>query len=398
MNPNDTTDCEGNTIDARIIMNAPIAVVFANLKGNIGDFAILHSMLVEIRARFPEHPIHVFSHGFRDVDKERFAAFKAANAPKFEHLGTTYSHSVNATLRRLVSNLGLWPLVQPLFIRAVAARSAADAERFRAYEAIFLCGGDMWCGVNVGISMFATLTAIHNQNDRIYAFPFSINPKISRYTSKQNLQRYIGKIRKPVVTRDEISKSTFDKFGVASISGADCVFSLKALADDVKPMVGRDRTRILLVWTGKPKKLESNLRSALQRLNPLAGRLALLTTCAPEDGEIYKALSNDFGIPTYAPATWQETVAEIKASSLVVTNRLHGLILSTLAETAVLPVTDRKKAEAFAIETQVPYSAAAIDALTPKLLEECLVSRDQIIERMARYRSWTLEKARGPVF
>jgi hypothetical protein len=81
-----------------------------------------------------------------------------------------------------------------------------------------------------------------------------------------------------------------------------------------------------------------------------------------------------------------------------VTNRLHGLIMSSLAETAVLPVTDRKKAEAFAMETQVPHSAAGVDMLTAGLLEECLVNRDQILQRMARYRSSANEKARGPVF
>ncbi|WP_119270110.1 polysaccharide pyruvyl transferase family protein [Taklimakanibacter deserti] len=378
-------------------MKAPIAVVFANLKGNLGDFAILHAMLLEVRRRFPENPVHVFSHGFRDVDKERLMALRASNAPEFEHLGSTYSRNVSPKLRRLISKLGIWPLAQPLFIRSLAARSAANAARFREYEAIFLCGGDMWCGVDVGISMFATLTAIHEHNDQIYAYPFSINPKIFGYSSKRNLQRYLGKIRKPLVTRDEISKSVLDKIGVASISGADCVFSLQSLASDVEPAVGRDRTRVLIVCTGKEKKLEADLRSALQRLNSLAGRLALLTTSTPEDGKIYEALSNEFGIPFYAPKSWQETVAEIKASSLVVTNRLHGLILSSLAGTAVLPVTNRKKVEAFVIDTQVPYSAADINKLSTALVEECLMNRDPILERMTRYRDGACEMARGPV-
>jgi polysaccharide pyruvyl transferase WcaK-like protein len=377
-------------------VKAPIAVVFANLKGNLGDFAILHAMLVEIRRGYPEHPIHVFSHGFRDVDAERFAAFKA-NAPAFEHVGTTYSSDVNVGLRRLIGKLDIWPLVQPLMIRSLAARSASHAARFREYEAVFLCGGDMWCGVNVGISMFATLLAIHRHNDQIYAFPFSVNPKISRYTSSPNLQKYFGKIRKPLVVRDEISQATLAKFGVTSTSGADCVFTLQGPADDVKPMAGRDQARVLIVWTGKPDRLEPDLRSALQRLSPLTGRLALLTTCALEDGEAYEAVSKAFGIPYHAPNSWQEAVAEIKASSLVVTNRLHGLIMSSLAGTAVLPVTDRKKAEAFAIESQVPYSATGVSALTAGLLEEGLINRERILQKMAQYRSWIAEKARSPV-
>ncbi|WP_275783720.1 hypothetical protein [Pararhizobium gei] len=44
-------------------MTAPVAVIYANLKGNIGDFAILHSMLLDIRERHPGRAVDAYSHG-----------------------------------------------------------------------------------------------------------------------------------------------------------------------------------------------------------------------------------------------------------------------------------------------------------------------------------------------
>lgn len=242
--------------------------------------------------------------------------------------------------------------------------------------------------------MFGTLSAVHSHNDQIYTFPFSVNPRIHKFNSRQALQRYFGKIREPLIVRDGISKKVIDELGINSVLGADSVFSLQDLADDIGPMERRDRSRILFALTGSRKRFEGDLRAALRRLSPSSSRIALLTTCEFEDGKRCEALSREFGIPYYAPTTWQEAVAEIKASSLLVTNRLHGLILGALAKTPLLPVTNRKKAEAFVEDAQMHHSAADLHAITSELLERCLADRDAILKRMEHYQSRTRNAAR----
>jgi polysaccharide pyruvyl transferase WcaK-like protein len=201
-------------------------------------------------------------------------------------------------------------------------------------------------------------------------------------------------IRDPLVVRDGITKKVMDDLGIPSVFGADCVFSLQGQADDIQPMEGRNRSRIIFALTGSSEK---ELEAVLRRQSRTAGEIALLTTCELADRKALELLAKKLGASYYAPATWQETVAELKASSLVVTNRLHGSILSSFANTPLLPVTDRKKVEAFAIDARLPHRAAGIQALSNELLERCLRDRDLILDRMAQYQSRARTEVLSPL-
>lgn len=48
-----------------------VAVIGANLKGNIGDFALFHAVLVDLHRAFPDHAVDVYTHGFHLVDEQR---------------------------------------------------------------------------------------------------------------------------------------------------------------------------------------------------------------------------------------------------------------------------------------------------------------------------------------
>jgi polysaccharide pyruvyl transferase WcaK-like protein len=374
-------------------MKSPIAILFANLKGNVGDFAILHAMLLELKERFPGHPLHVFSHGFHDVDEVRMRAFQAS-APEFDHVGTSYIQGAKRSLARFVPFFRSSPAVQAREISSLARRSIPRASRFRDYEAIFIAGGTHWSGRKFGTSMFGTLAAVHHHNDRIYTFPFSVKPSMQKYNSREALQRYFAMIRDPLVVRDGITKKVMDDLGIPSVFGADCVFSLQGQANDIQPMEGRNRSRIIFALTGSSEK---ELEAVLHPLSRTAGEIALVTTCELADRKALEPLARELGASYYAPATWQETVAELKASSLVVTNRLHGSILSSFAKTPLLPVTDRKKVEAFAIDARLPHTAGGVHALTDELLERCLADRDIILDRMAQYQSRTRNEALSPL-
>jgi polysaccharide pyruvyl transferase WcaK-like protein len=374
-------------------MKPPIAILFANLKGNIGDFAILQAILLELGRRFAGHPLHVFSHQFHGVDEKRLSAFKRA-APEFELIGTTYAPDARRSFARLMALFRASSMVQAREVRSLAARSIPGASRFRDYEAIFLVGGAHWSGRKVGTSMFGTLMAVHHHNDRIYAFPFSVSPSLRRYNSAAALKQYFSMIRAPLIVRDGKTKAMMDELGLAAVLGADCVFSLEDFADQIEPMGGREHSRIVFVVTGGSLK---DLRLAIRRIGRPAGQIALLTTCELEDGEALEALSGELQIPYYAPTTWQEVVAELKASSLVVTNRLHGLILGSFAKTPLLPVADRQKVEAFALDAAMPHSLAGLHLLDRDRLERCLSDRDLILERMAEYQKRTRTEALSPL-
>ena len=374
-------------------MKAPVAILFANLKGNIGDFAILHAMLLALKDRFSGHSLHVFSHGFHEIDQARLSAFRAC-APEFELVGTTYVPGIEGSLVRFLPFVRHRPFVQVGQIWSLTARSGRRAACFRNYEAVFLAGGAHWSGTKVGVSMFGTLRAVHRHNDRIYTFPFSVNPTLQKYNSRRALQQYFSLIREPLIVRDGITKRVMEGLGIPAVLGADCVFLLRDLADRIEPIPGRDRSRIVFVLTGQPRK---ELAAALRRLGRPAREIALLTTCEVEDGQVLQAVSRELRFSYHAPATWQETVAELKASSLVVTNRLHGAILGCFAKTPLLPVADRKKVEAFAVDAGLPHSAAGIRSLTGELIRQCLIDREVILERMARYSSRSRREALTPL-
>ena len=67
----------------------PVLILFANLKGNLGDFAILHAMLVDLEKRYPGSEKHVFSHGHQAIDDARMEAFLRQPHPPFVYKGKT---------------------------------------------------------------------------------------------------------------------------------------------------------------------------------------------------------------------------------------------------------------------------------------------------------------------
>jgi polysaccharide pyruvyl transferase WcaK-like protein len=274
----------------------------------------------------------------------------------------------------------------------------SDAAKFAGYEAIFVAGGDQWSGRRLGISMFATLAAVRAHNNRIFAYPFSVNPRIGRYSSSQSLRQNFGNIRGPLVVRDSISKGVINQLGLPVVSGWDCVYGIQDLAYNIEPQPDRDATRTLLVITGRSPNLERSLRTLLKRLIPEVGPLELLTTCAPVDGKTYERLSAEFDIPSRLPMSWQETVAELKATAIVVTNRLHGLILGSFAEATLLPVTDRKKAEAFVRDAGLPYYACKLSDLSPALIRTAKANEVVILDKLKRYRDQSRKALLGPMF
>lgn len=376
-------------------MKAPVAILFANLKGNIGDFAILHSMLQDINAGFPGHPVHVYRHGFHPVDEERTNALAAA-APHFHVAGATFTEQrpPGRATARLAHLLGLWPALQGHRISALANRAAPLAESFGQYEAVFLAGGAQWTGSNAGVSMFATLRAVHTCNQRIFGYPFSVYPSVRKMNRLLGLREDLSRIRTPLIARDSASKAILGQLGVRAVLGADCVYSLQGLAKLIEPVAGRHPSRVILAFTGQTS---DDLESAVRTLCVGADTVALLTTCEAEDGAIMREVAAKCGVPFLAPLSWQETVAEMKASALVVTNRLHGLIFGSFTETPLLPLTDRRKTRAFADDARVPLRVESLPRLDRKFVDRTIGAREEILAAVGEYRDRAGQALRSPL-
>lgn len=375
-----------------------VAILFANPKGNIGDFAILDAMLRDIAWRFPGRRIDVFWHGFLKADEVRLAAFQAADGtPDFAVAGGTFFRVVPPKLKRLY-RLKLWPWVQRILINQLVRDSLPEAKRFAEHEAVFLAGGDQWNGMDLGVSMFATLLAVARYNPEIYQFPFSLNPAARRFNLDADLRRYFGTIRAPLIVRDGITHDVMKEIGIPTILGHDTVFSLSDLGQAVPPLADRDSNRILLVLTGPHNRqlLRKTLGGALERLQGCGRPVEMLTTCWTEDLEVYTELGERFGAKVRAPMTWQETVSELKQSAVVVTDRLHCLILGTFAECTLFPVADRKKAEAFVRDSGIPHHAPRMEDVTPDALEAAIADRSAILAKIRAYRDMAANRDTAP--
>lgn len=365
-----------------------VAILFANPKGNIGDFAILDAMLRDIAGRFRGRRIDVFWHGFLQADEARLAAFQAADGtPDFAVAGGTFFRAVPPKLKRLY-RLKLWPWVQRILINQLVRDGLPEAKRFAEYEAVFLAGGDQWNGMDLGVSMFATLRTVARCNPEVYQYPFSLNPAARRFNLDADLRRYFGTIRAPLIVRDGITHDVMKEIGIPTTLGHDTVFSLSYVGQALPPLADRDPNRILLVLTGPHNRdlLRKTLGGALERLQGCGRPVEMLTTCWTEDLEIYTELGERFGAKVRAPMTWQETVSELKQSAVVVTDRLHCLILGTFAECTLFPVGDRKKAEAFIRDTGTPHHVATMEGIMPDRLEAAISDRDAVLAAIRDYR------------
>lgn len=373
----------------------PIAVLFANLKGNVGDLAILEAMLRDLGARFPGRRVDLFPHPFLPVDEARVAAFRAASGLDPQVAGRAYAAPVPRLLRRLHRRgWGRW--LQGREIARLAARAAGDARRFAAYEAVAVAGGDQWGGDRLGIAMFGTLAAV-SAHAAVAAYPFSLNPAERDRNTDAALRAHFARLRAPLLVRDSLSLGTARDIGLSAVLRPDCVFGLGPLARAIPPMAGRDPARTLLVVTRSPEGDAGHLnRAALDALGHGRGRVELMTTCALEDGEALRALGRELGVPVHEPLTWQDAVAEMRAAGAVVANRLHALILGAMAGATMVPLADRRKALAFVRDVGLDHHAPAAGAVTEALVAGARADAPAIAARLRAFAAEAAGRVESP--
>ncbi|MFP5077244.1 polysaccharide pyruvyl transferase family protein [Rhizobium sp. YIM 134829] len=370
------------------------AILFANLKGNLGDFAILQSILADIHRRDPDAAIDVYSQPFVGVDKARTQAFFAA-APACHYKGTTEKAlTVTGPGRiRFLRTLGLLRAYEERRIaRHAAELTAAMAAELSAYHTVFIAGGAQWTGVDAGVSMFADLRAVTGLGVMVKTYPFSVSSSLFKLNTKARLAEDFRRITPPLIARDSQTHRMLEEIGVPTVLGADCVFALGPKPGSTALPVGQKGRLLFIVTKQSRTVLEPALRTALDAgFKPL-----LLTTCTEEDAAVQAPLAEALDLPFLAPLTWQEAVAEIEASELVITNRLHGLILSSFAPKPVIPLTDRPKVKAVTRDAGLPVSLDTLVDLSADRLARARAEAAEIAAVLGRYRAAALGTTWSP--
>lgn len=377
--------------------NNKILILFSNIKGNIGDFAILHAELNDLKYRYPEHEIHVAAHGFLTVDEERFQAFQKTSPP---HLHPWKTPDIKAPkLIRVISRLGLKKIGQFLSIKSLQQKllTLNEVKSVKDYDAIYIGGGGQWVGQMLGINMFSLLCAISKYNSNIYTYPFSIYPEITKYNSPHHLRHYFSKIKCAPLVRDSGSQQVLNKIGVKSTLGADCVFSLADYARDIKSNTIPTNQTITFAIT-KTNSFEYNqFDLCISSLLNFGFRVNLVTTCESEDSTHLKLLSKKHKIPYIAPMTWQEVVAEFKSSSMVVSNRLHCIIFSFFSRVPAIPLNNRDKVTSLCRDASLPISIIKISDFTPEIAQQVIEKKNLILKSMDEYIQLTKQLQTSPI-
>lgn len=377
----------------------PIAILFSNLKGNIGDFAILEAVLTDLQRSFPNCPVKLFPHGHRAIDSERVAAFKNMSGFEFEISTLIKAPSLPRGSGALL-RLGVWPVIQVGLIEGLAVLQSSLTAEFKKCDFVCVVGGDHWNGARLGSAMFGAIRIAQRLGKRIYCYPFSLNPKVRRYNSAASLRRYFGAVTPPIIARDSLSKKVLSDAGVDVVFGSDSVYGLKPLFASEKLPSTSAKKIIICVTRGKR---ESGGESTAKILRILRDRFELseievLSTCEVEDAPELQLLEGLEGLRITYPITWQDAVVTFRRASIVITNRLHALILASLSGAVVLPVTNREKSKAFAIDADLRHSCRNADAVTADIVEECIDCTDEVIEKLRIHSEAEHMKRHAPSF
>jgi polysaccharide pyruvyl transferase WcaK-like protein len=369
-----------------------IAILFPNLRGNVGDYAILYAMLIDIRNHYPNYTVHIYPKSGSTIDHQMLNAFVNSGAPEFQ-LRTLNSPKIRIPRYcRLLILLRVWPIIHKYLIYKVAESS--DLNNFKDYSAIFIAGGAQWSSSNLAVQMFGALLSVAKFNKYIYMYPFSLTSRITKHNAHKNFNFLLSNIKPPLLVRDRNSQRIIDSIGLESKLGVDSVFSLREISRLIEPAQSRNKNRILIIVTGNDETLYSELDYWLQ--NGILGDLEvnLLTTCYPEDGSGCELIQRNLGVPFYAPLTWQEVVAEMKSSKIIITNRLHGMILGTFSDALLVPLLDREKIRSFVNDAKLPLSISRVEQI-PDLVRN--INKSIEAEQMNRVNEYS-EQAKNKKF
>lgn len=240
--------------------------------------------------------------------------------------------------------------------------------------------------------MFANLRAIAACNAEIYSYPVSVSSSLWKVNGRASLSRDLSLIKPPLIARDSQTRRMLQELKLNAVLGADCVFAAPKPASH--SAAEGERKRVLFVLTSQPP---DQIEAALIRAQNAGLEPVLLSTCAIEDGPVQKTVADRLGVDFIAPLTWQGAVSAMQSSTIVVTNRLHGLILASFSQSSVVPLVDRPKVRAVVQDARLPVSVNALADLNAATLSLAQDYADEIRHKLASYKEKALHLSWSPL-
>lgn len=367
-----------------------VSIVFANLKGNVGDFAILEGMIRQMARRYPGQAIEVFSQSRLPVDEDRFRVFREGVDVPFTYKGPLTNLSVSSSsglLGRVQRKLLGAAWVQGRQVRWAAGELEAvvDESGLGGHEAVFFPGGALWSGGELAVNLFGLLQALVGRGVAVYTFPFSVDRSVLRKNKVADLRRYFSWLSGPILVRDGGSGDTLGLAGVNSSLMPDVAFSLPH-RDRPKP-AERSRPRVGLAIAGSREPNRAMFEGVLKSLRAGGVDPVLVTTCLPEDGEILESMAAALDLPLLQPLGWRDAVREFQALDLLLCNRLHGLVFAILGGTPIIPMVNREKVAGLARDAGLSRKVERLEQVTADAVKEWVREAEEVVIEMTRYRS-----------
>ncbi len=366
-----------------------ILILCANLKGNLGDFAILDAMGRLLMRHFPGHEILFYHHGNKGVDRVRMAAFEKGLPEGMVSLGPAPVARRPFLLRKftkILTRLGLHEFIHGVAIEKWSCKLEKDSEfseRLRSAEAVIFAGGSQWGKGDLNMNMFGQLLCAHRLNGRVLIFPFSVSESLLSCNGPRFLREMMQMFRVPLAVRDIETCELLNEIDIPARLFCDSVLALNGIVslEEIRSM----EKRIFICVTSKAGLKPAVVAQVIAALRHQNFQVSLFSTCELEDRPFYSKVRALIEVDLIAPDSWQEAVGVLRHAHCVLTNRLHCLIFSILAGLPAIPVTNRLKEKGFSRGAKLPLSLASLeDALE---LDPCRIDQERAttIEAQERY-------------
>jgi polysaccharide pyruvyl transferase WcaK-like protein len=285
-------------------------------------------------------------------------------------------------------------------VKYLSLRQKALAADIQDCDFICFAGGDHWNGTRLGPAMFGALCLAAKLKKKVFCYPFSCNPASLKFNTPASLRGYFETIERPVVVRDSISMEVLAGLGVEAVFGSDSVYGLKnIIQENFSKSEARGRRVSVCVTSAKGVSTEDSTAMIIKALEAKFDRteIEIISTCEPEDAEPLDKCEALDGIQKHYPDTWQDAVDLFCSSSLVITNRLHALILCSMCEVTVLPVTNREKSKAFALDVGLNRSCASASQFNVESADKCLSEAEDIQAKLRSFANLGFENVHSPI-
>jgi len=374
-------------------MKPYILILCANLKGNIGDYAILEAMGVNLAHQYNDHKIKYLYHGHKGIDPRRIEPFNNELIQPLENAGSPPFYRRPKWFRFLqklpISKVVIQNLHSKLIDRTAARmlKNSEFSQLLSGASAVYFAGGAQWGRGDLHLNMFAQLTAAMSLGCHTYAYPFSLTEQTVNCVGQAKFTRMIQQLESPMPVRDALSFKILDSLGVEALPTCDIVWSMAKhikVSPKVKP---EDSKKVCLCVTRSGGGKAQEVVQVIRHIQANGFEPIVLSTCEIEDADMIKEIEQLSDIKCITPDSWKQAIDILAEARFVITNRLHCIIFSSLAGTAVIPISNRAKTKAFVRDANLPCYSTNISDIGPNEIRKFDEQAPLIIERIKAFKN-----------